>query len=173
MSTFLNGLGIFGLTIACNFTGDLFNCGIKKELTNNPLAKHTVGFMLLLFFVVLTSKDDYLEGLKPDDWIYTKLLKNTAMLYVLFILFTKTTFMISIILILIVVFVMFMNLEKPNKSKKTKDQIEQWQKLAGYLGLILLLYGVFENYQKQRKDHYDEFSLYKFFIGTTKCAWEK
>lgn len=173
MSEFANAIGLLTLTIGANFTGDLFGCGVKKELTNNPIAKHGMAFLLLLFFVVLTNKDAFLKDATENSWITLNLMSKTLIAYIGFIAFTKCTFDVSIIVIVILLFVLFMDIEKSNKDQKTKEQIDTYKYYAMLTGLGVLAYGVIMYYNKQVTEHGADFTWYRFLLGTTKCSWEK
>lgn len=173
MSEFVNAVGLLGLTIGANFTGDLFGCGIKKELTENPIVKHGMAYLLLLFFVVLTNKDAFVGDAKDGQWVTLDLLKNTLLVYAAFLAFTKCTFNTSVLIVVVLLFIMLLNIEKSNKDDDTKDKIADYKHYAMIVGVGALVYGLFSNLMKQYNDHREDFSLYKFFIGTTKCDWEK
>lgn len=173
MSEFANAVGLLTLTIGANFTGDLFGCGVKKQLTNNPIVKHFMAFLLLLFFIVLTNKDAFLKNATENSWITLDLLYKTLLVYLGFIAFTKCTFGISVLVIVVLIFILFMDIEKNNKDDKTKAEIDKYKHIAMTIGLGALAYGVFAYYQKQSSEHGSDFTLYKFFLGTTKCSWEK
>lgn len=172
MAEFANAIGLLTLTVGANFTGDLFGCGIKKELVTNPLAKHGMAYLLLLFFVILTNKDSFLKGSEDNAWITFDLLYKTIIAYIGFIAFTKCPFNISVMVIVILLFVLFMEIEKGNKDDKTKDSIEVYKKYAVGLGVGLLVYGVYQYYNKQVIDHAQDFTWYKFALGTTKCSFK-
>jgi len=173
MSEYANALGLLALTIGANFTGDLFGCGFKKELTNDPLAKHGMAYLLLLFFVVLTNKDQFMKGVADNQWVTFELLFKALLMYGGFIAFTKCTYGISILVLLILLFIMFMNIEESNKSEETRANISQYKYYATVIAVVAVTYGLFSNMSKQYNDHYEDFSLYKFFLGTTKCDWQK
>jgi hypothetical protein len=173
MSEFANAVGLLTLTIGANFTGDLFGCGVKQQLTNNPIVKHCMAFLLLLFFIVLTNKDAFLKNATANSWVTMNLLSSTLLVYLGFIAFTKCTFEISILVIAVLIFILFMDIEKNNKDDKIKADIDNYKYIAMTIGLGALAYGVFSYYQKQSLEHGNDFTLYKFFLGTTKCAWEK
>lgn len=173
MSEFANAIGLLTLTIGANFTGDLFGCGVKKQLTDSPIAKHSMAFLLLLFFVVLTNKDAFLKDAAENSWITMGLLSKTLIAYLGFVAFTKCTFDISVVVIGILLFVLFMDIEKNNKDEKVKADINRYKYYAMLAGLGALSYGLLSNYYKQSTEHAADFTLYKFFLGTTKCAWEK
>jgi uncharacterized membrane protein len=174
MAEFVNATGILALTIGANFTGDLFGCGIKRELTENPLVKHFVAYLLLLFFVVLTNKDSFINGQADNSWVTLKLLFNTFLVYLLFIAFTKCTFGISVFVIAVLLFIMMMNIEEGNKTDpKIKADIADYKYYAIVAGIGAVVYGLISNASKQMQDHGADFTWYKFFLGTTRCAWEK
>lgn len=168
MSAYANGLGLLMLTISANFTGDLFGCGFRRAL-ENPMAKHAVAFLLLLFFVVFTSKDQYLKP-GTNEIVTLDLLKNTAFIYAAFIVISKTEFSITLPILAILGFIMLMNLEKENKNHETQEKIQKYMNIAIYAGVILAVIGFVSYYNRQRQDHANNFDMYKFLLGSTKCS---
>ena len=168
-SIYANSLGIFILTISANFTGDLFGCGYKKTL-ENPIVKHIVAFLLLIFFIVLTSKDQFINPDNKDKLITIQLLKSALLIYSSFLVISKTDFGISIAILCILASIMLMNIEKENKSENTKKNIEKYIDVSTYIAILLGIFGFIKYYQRQKLEHADDFTMYKFLLGTTKCA---
>ena len=165
---FANSIGLLTLTISANFTGDLFGCSIRKQL-NNLLVKHATAFLLLLFFIVLTNKDEFTKNVEYNKLLTPTLLYNTFLLYMGFIAFTKCTFEISVFIIAILLFILFIEIEKSNKDDTVKKEMDKYKKYAIILMIGALITGIVLYYKKQKLDHND-FSIYKFLLGSTKCS---
>ena len=167
-AAYANSLGILCLTISANFTGNLLGCGYRRALTN-PVTKHIVAFLLLVFFIVLTSKDQFIDNNKKDQFITIDLLKNAILIYASFIIVSKTDFNITLPILCLLAFIMLMNIEKENKSDDIKIDIEHYTNIATYLAIGLGIFGLFKYYDRQKSDHRDDFNLYKFLLGSSNC----
>ena len=66
------------LIIASNYIGELFPCKIQDVLSSNIYLKHTIAFLTMLFFVVLTDPNFNLT--------FEQLVYNSFKMYIVFLL---------------------------------------------------------------------------------------
>ena len=73
-------IALFYLTISTNFIGDLYNKELVYILENNHYAKHILGYVTLLTFIIITDT-------KTNNFIED--LKLSVITYILFVASTK------------------------------------------------------------------------------------
>lgn len=167
MSDLTNTLnkGVFLLIIglSTNFIGNTVNCSAQKILTNNVIIRHLLILAVIQFtleFSVEKKINNELIDIKYlDRFIYT------FGIYILFILLTKqtyNTFIINIILLLLI-YILYNLFKKNNKIIKYIEYIE-------YVWILSLVIGTGLYLRKQHNEYKNDFSLYKFFLGTHQCT---
>lgn len=165
----INYFGILFMSIAANYTGELFSCDTQRVLTNNIYSKHLISFLLLLFFVVLTNKEEMLSNVSEGGVVFPEVLRKSALVYSLFLLSTNMTIEFTIATVVLLIIYMLMDFEKGNKSENMVQTIEKFQQVFTYIIIGLLVIGTGKYYLKQRKDYGNKFSHKKFIFGTNKC----
>ena len=180
-SIFLLFIGLGGGFIG----GGLMNCSVQRFL-KHPLAINGLLFILLFFTSNFTSDD----GTKIEV-----ILVRTLILYALFILLLKNEYRTLIIsfLLLFTVFLLDIQIkyykavidssknhtevdhvEIPDDftlagyENKIKD-IENARDIIEYVLLGVLILGMILYFNKQYRDHYENFNLFTFFLGTGSC----
>lgn len=164
-----NAFGLFFMTIAANFTGNLLSCDIQRNFTNNLFSKHLIAFSLLFFFIILTNKDTLLKGKENDEWIIPEFLLNALIIYIIFLICTKMEFLYTAMILISIVGYMLLDLEKSNKSPENLKKIEMIQKFITYFAIVMGGFGFGKYFIKQYTDYGNKFSLGKFILGTNKC----
>lgn len=150
------------IAICANFLGNTINCGLQKTFTENPIVRHLFLYLIVLFTIDFTSKQDL-----PLDQVIFK----SFVIYLFYIILTKQSLasLVIIIILLISCYLIYiqMNYEK-SKKNNTKDYEELLNNLTLGIGVVSIIgFALYLN--KQYNDHKDDFDLVKFIFGTNKC----
>ena len=159
----------------------MFPCRIRYAFTNNIFFKHSIAFLTVLFFVVLT--DPY-KQIKVND-----LLVTSVKLYGIFILLSNTitpAFYLALILAGVTYITNLKKkeyleeIEKLNKESK-KDtnkinminseikKIEQVNQVCIMLFLVVTISGSLIYLGEKKYEYGKHFSYSKFLLGTPEC----
>lgn len=170
------------LIVSGNYIGELFPCRIQYAFTNNILFKHSIAFLTVLFFVVLT--DPY-KQIKVNDLLYTSI-----KLYSIFILLTNTITPAFYLALVLAGTTYVTNLKKKEylhekeslEKKKNKDvkkinmleeqvkKIEKINQVCILLFLVVTISGSLVYLGEKKYEYKNNFSYYNFFLGKTKCS---
>lgn len=176
------------LIISGNYIGELFPCRIRYAFTNNIIFKHTIAFLTVLFFVTLT--DPYQE-IKVNE-----LLVTSIKLYGIFILLSNTITPAFYLALILAGITYITNLKKKEyldekeslEKQENKDvkkinileekvkKIEQINQVCILLFLIITISGSLiylgekKHEYKNNFKHKNDFSYFKFFLGTPVCT---
>lgn len=156
-----NSIFILYMLIGANFLANLFGCRIQDMLSNNMLLKHIIGFMTLLFFVVMVDKSETTPVRK---------MSNTLVYYVVFLMTTRmdikwwTPFIMSVF----IVYILQLFKEAENDLKK-KNNLEKFQKLLATASFIMIVIGVAIYIGRKKSEYKDSFSWGTFFVGKPSC----
>lgn len=157
-----NSIFILYMLIGANFLANLLGCRIQNALNNNMWLKHAVGFMTLLFFVVMVDKS---ETSAVDK------MRNTFIYYLIFLLTTRmdikwwTPFIVSVFMIYILQ--MF---KEDEKNAERKEQIDKIQKILATASYIMLAIGLLVYIGRKKSEYRDNFSFQTFLMGKPSCA---
>ena len=168
MSGYFKAFGLLSLTVGSNYAGDLFSCDLKEMLTNNSIAKHTLGILLLFFFMVLTNPEEFTSGAKDGEYVTPKVLLKTLAIYILFVASTKMSKYYSLVIILMLVVFAFLDIEQKNKSPEVVAKMEAWKEKLWKGAILVTVVGCLQYFIKQYDDH-EEFRIGKF-LSSTKCT---
>lgn len=152
------------LIISSNFLAQLFSCRLQHALQDNMLLKHFMGFMTLLFFVVLASGNDYTA---------TTAVGYSAIIYLLFWISTRMPmpyFQVFIFLSAILYIIHLYKAEKNNAPNKRLDNISQV--LEVFIYVVLAMGFLFYLVEKQL-EYKKYFSFWTFMIGKPECRRDK
>ena len=156
---------LFGYLVA------LLNCDLQRYMNSHPLVIHLVGLVAFFFlFAILDSNNSVAIG-----WVWLK----TFFIYFLFVLMTKSKwyFVVPVLMLLLA----DQSLKKHVAFKKAegKDdvtELEERSKIASrvinYVILCTIFVGAAQYMYLQKKEYKQDFSIYKFFFGITKCKSE-
>lgn len=162
-NTLNNGVFLLIIGISANFLGNTINCSAQKILTNNVIIKHLLILAIIQFTLDFSVEKNIKTGI--IDIKYLDRFLYTFGIYILFILLTKqtyNTFIINIILLLLI-YISHKLFKKNNKIKRIITYVE-------YLWILSLVIGTGLYLRKQYNEYKNDFSLYKFFLGTHKCT---
>ena len=162
----IKGVFLLILAISANFVGNILGCQTQKLLTENMLVKHMFLIFLIYFTINFTSsiQDNPLEELK-----------KTLLIWSLYIIFTKMTLLFTglTFLSLLTVYIMNNYIEFLKTSKKKDNKLiyrlKDQKKMLYKLIIILMVIGFSLYVIKQRNDYKNNFSWFKFLLGTPVC----
>lgn len=173
----LYSLFLLVLVICGNYIGEVLPCRFQKIMHRSMRCKYVFTFIILVFFVVLSSKEDQkLRGI----------FYNSIIIFVWFIFLAKNTinfFFINcsiffLIYLLYLLKVQYMNeIEKnPDINEKLQNRIEKiilTNNILIILAFIFTIFG-FILYLGEKKIEYGKKFRYKYFIfGRRDCADKK
>ena len=168
-TTNLYGILLLLITISSNFVAQTFNCRLKQFLENNQISKHIILLLTINFLININDG----ENIHPIDK-----LKSTFLIWFGFLIFSKINlYYIFIIFALLLILYMMHDFKNYYKSKNmiNQDIINKFNIYANIITItmfIILIIGLIKYLIKQKKDH-KNFDYIKFFLGKTKCNYQK
>lgn len=173
----LYSLFLLVLVICGNYIGEVLPCRFQKIMHRSMRCKYVFTFIILVFFVVLSSKEDQkLRGI----------FYNSIIIFIWFIFLAKNTinfFFINcsiffIIYLLYLLKVQYMNeIEKnPDINEKLQNRIEKIILINNILIILAFIFTIFGFilYLGEKKIEYGKKFRYKYFIfGRRDCADKK
>jgi hypothetical protein len=162
------------LLIAANFLGTLFSCQTQRLLQQNQFIRHTIGFITVYMFVIVSGDN--------DDSKATRLLRFPMALavYVSFVLSTKMrhTWWIAFIVILLIANVIQIvhdevgNASETNLDGWTVDQnsaIRITQVVLLCIAMVVIVVGFIAYLHDKKQEYGDKFRLITFMLGRPEC----
>lgn len=146
------------LIISSNFLAELFPCKLQKLLNNSMVAKHFIGFMTLLFFVVLASGDEHGA---------TEALTSSIIIYLLFMVSTRMSFMYFGIFMFLSAVLYILHLYQ--KENQHNQQIMTAQKIIQYIMVAILVVGFIFYMVEKKREYKNKFSMMVFLVGKPVC----
>ena len=163
---------IFILLIAGNYIGELLPCKVQNFIKNNMYFKHLLGFMTLLFFVVVTMPSVFGD----------KIIFNSFILYIFYLFFIKTHYVfwsINVVLFSIIYLADIHlgnvdNIKDNNKdnnsvSKEMYVLFEQVRRIMLVIIIILTILGFLVYLGKKKREYGKKFTYLMFFLGSPSC----
>jgi len=180
---------ILSLLMSANYLGEIFPCRVQAVFSKNMIVKHILGFLSLMFFVVLT---------RPSLYTSTNFVYVSVLLYVFFMFLSKLNYIIwflvfGIFAIIYVSHVYLTQIESENQINRSKigdntvspdtddkmptqnitekiDTIKTMQKYLLTAVLPITLVG-FIHYLGEKKIEFGHngFDYNKFLFGKPKC----
>jgi Ca2+/Na+ antiporter len=166
ISTTAFPLFAFYLLVFCNFTQEIIGCRLRTLLTENMLAKHALGFLLLFSLVILNNP----ENADKEWWIN---LAFTAFIYIWFMITARTPLYILIVTLSTLIVVFILNSTK-NRKKQDGDEegmkrIEKIQNIMAWAAITISIIGFVIYLIEKRKEYSKSFNIWRFIIGSQKC----
>lgn len=146
------------LIISSNFLAQLFPCRLQYMLNNSMFAKHVIGYMTLLFFVVLSSGDKYST---------TEALVYSLLIYSLFLISTRMTFSYFVAFITLSAVLYIINLYE--KELGAHPKLNMVRSIIQVFVIVLLFLGFFFYYIEKQIEYKNNFSIMTFMLGKPKC----
>ena len=159
-------LTVFILILFGNYLGELLPCRVQKMMKNNIYLKHLLGFMTLMFFVVITMPELFAENV----------LLSSITLYIYFLFFSKTyyVFWLAIFFIFAAIFMISMvykqRIEKGVHKKQENKEIYDYMRI-GLVALIVLLtvIGFLVYLGNKKREYGKKFNFVNFLFGNPIC----
>ena len=167
VQTSIKGIFLLILAIAGNFLAETFSCKMQNLLTNNMLAKHCFGIIILYFTIDFTTS--------ADPQTPASNFKLALIIYSLFLLFTKMNLVFTILVFSLLAAIYTVNsyINYYQKTDPKSTEIKKLMKRRTHMSIALLgflLMGFILYFVKQRREHRKNWSTAKFIFGVTKCA---
>jgi hypothetical protein len=125
------------------------------------IAKHLVGYMTLLFFVVLSS------GMPPTEAIV-----NSIIIYIVFWFSTRMSMEYFIAFIIMASALYIIDLYKKADNKPENDWLDTAQTVLQSLMIISLVVGFVFYMVEKMIEYNDSFSFKTFMLGKPSCRGE-
>ena len=182
----------FVLIVSGNYLGELFPCKVQQMFSESMLIKHFLGYLTLVFFVVLTV---------PELSKSNNMLLSSAFMYFAFLVASKTqyTFWFAIFGVTGIIYLLYtykknllsketpveemtdevdkeMSVKETNESAVNNSIVKHIDIANNVLtGVIGVLASVgFLAYMGEKKFEYGKkFSYMKFFLGKPSCRQNK
>lgn len=158
---FMPGFSIFALylLIASAALYPIFASPIRDMLEKNLAVKHILGYLTLLFFIVLT-------GAVEVNYIQTVLF--TLFVYIWFVMTTKLSLTYWLFTILILGSLYAIQMYKQTEedlTHKEKKFISEIEYIGTGVGFVVTLVGFVSYYLSKKGEAGNAFRLYHFFNG--------
>ena len=163
---------IFILLISGNYIGELLPCKIQKFVKEDMYFKHVLGFMTLLFFVVVTMPSVFGD----------KIILNSIILYIFYLFFIKTHYVfwsINVILFSIIYLadIHLGNIDNNNKDNNKDNNsvskemylFEQVRIIMLVLIMMLTIFGFLIYLGNKKREYGKKFTYLMFFLGRPSC----
>ena len=157
---------IFVLVVSGNYLGELFPCQVQRIFVHSMIVKHILGFMTLLFFVVLTI---------PEMQEQENMLGYTGLIYLWFVIMAKCYYVIWFIVFGIVGIIYLLqmwerSLEKNGENDDNKKRmINDGKKYLSILTIILTFVGVMTYMGAKKLEYKSKFNYITFLFGKPEC----
>lgn len=156
----------FYLLVACNYTKEIFGCGLQSVLDNSMIAKHVVGFLLLFFLIVLINPD------YADKHVIRNLVISFT-IYVWFLITTRTPFPVMILVLVLLLASYIASIAKKRheteKHELERKNADRWQKSLSMTAFIISIIGFVFYAIEKKKEYKSKFEWLKFFSGNLQC----
>ena len=181
---------ILSLLMSANYLGELFPCKVQDVFSKNMIVKHILGFLSLMFFVVLTRPNLYTSS----NFVYVSVL-----LYGFFMFLSKLNYIIwflvfGIFAIIYVSHIYLSQIQSENQITRSKigdntvspdaddkmptqnitEKIETIKTMQNYLLVTVFPITIvgFIHYLGEKKIEfgYTGFDYKKFLFGKPKCS---
>lgn len=163
-----NSLFIIYLLIACNFLPQLFSCQLQNILRNHMYVKHIVGFLTMLFCIILVDSTIQKENRYVEGFMYA------IIFYIWFWITTKTSLYITLNVIVLFLIIYLLQLYKntfndDEDNKIDKEKISKLQIFIVIIAIIVSLVGFIMYYLEKKKEYKDNWNYTNFLFGTLDC----
>tara|TARA_B100000035_G_C21025078_1_gene565813 strand:- start:1830 stop:2411 length:582 start_codon:yes stop_codon:yes gene_type:complete len=163
-------LFIFILLISGNYIGELLPCKVQYFVSNNIYFKHLLGFMTLLFFVVITMPTVFGD----------RLILNSSLLYLFYLFFINTYYKIFIFNVVIFAFIYLVdiylgNMQNQSEKEETDDKSDNkilFEKIRYVLLWVIItttLLGFLIYLGNKKREYGKKFNYLTFIFGKPSC----
>lgn len=153
------------LIVSGNFLANIFGCRAQAALSNSMLLKHLLGFMTMLFFVVLV---DGQRSVSPHQQVLL-----TIAMYVAFVVSTRTSYKYwsTFIVLLCVNYVLEVYKDNEATPDNVKNRLLLAQRVVIGVATAVMAMGVIVYFARKKQEFGAKFDLKTFLIGKTQCAF--
>lgn len=158
---FMPGFSIFALYLLIGSAAlySIFSSPIRDMLEKNLLVKHILGYLTLLFFIVLTG---------AEQINYIQAVTFTVFVYLWFVMTTKLSLSYWLLSIFILGGLYALQMYKQTEedlTHKEKTFLSEIEYIGTGVGFLVTVIGFTSNYLSKKEKHKDAFRLYHFFNG--------
>lgn len=146
------------LIISSNFLAQVFSCRLQYLLNNSMIAKHVIGYMTFLFFVILSSGNKY----STNEALWYSLL-----IYLLFWISTRMSLSYFITFITLTAILYILHLYE--KEFIYPEKLVLIRSILQLFLLILLFTGFIFYYIEKQLEYKNKFCFTTFMLGKPKC----
>lgn len=161
---------IFILLILGNYIGELLPCKVQYFVSNNIYFKHLLGFMTLLFFVILTMPTAFGE----------KIILNSSLLYLFYLFFINTYYKIFIFNVIIFAFIYLVdiylgNMQNQDENEETEEEndnkilFEKIRYILLWVVIITTIIGFLIYLGNKKREYGNQFNYLTFIFGKPTC----
>ena len=156
----------FYLVVFCNFTKETVGCRLQAYLDDSMIAKHALGFLMLLFLVVLANPTN-------ADRKLGRCVLIAAMAYVLFILTTRNPFPVTLVVLAILFVVYILGITRDRYEHDgdvlAAKRVRMVQTILTFVMFGVSAVGFVVYYVEKRREYGGAFTLYRFVVGGKSC----
>lgn len=157
------------LNLLSNFSGELLSCDVQKVFDTNMYAKHVLGMLLMIFFNIMN------DPVNAEN--IGKSIGEALALYAWFVLLSRTHVWVATAIVGVVfsVYVIDIRVKRAQAKHKDGDDSESAAKMKRasvilkWVALGMTLAGVAHYMFLKRREYKADFSILRFFVGTTHC----
>ena len=169
------------LIISANFTAEVFGCRLQHYLKTSTIAKHIVGLMTMIFFVVGTA--DWSQ--EHDFWKYSGF---AISYYFIFLLTTRLPFRFLISVLFLFTIMYYIEIYKNSLLASNKDglnplsevrnmyvfqDIYKYQQFFLKAALLLIFFGFVIYFRTHQFEYGKKFDIFSFLSANTGCKHNK
>jgi hypothetical protein len=166
------------LIISANFTAEVFGCKLQHYLKTNTIAKHIVGILTMIFFVVGTA--DWSQ--EHDFWKYSGF---AISYYFIFLLTTRLPFRFLISILILFTIMYYIEIYKNSLLASNKNglnplsevrnmyvfqDIYKYQQFFLKAALLLIFFGFVIYFKNQQSSLGAKFNIFSFMSANTGCS---
>jgi hypothetical protein len=157
--------------IFSNGVKSIVGCNIRHALTNNFMIQHLMAFLILLFFIVVTTKETNQGG-------FGKNVVFSVIVYIWFAMLTRIRiemFLLVLVLLLVAYALGKMEAEEPTGEHErlkhnTTNQMEIYQVVLAVFAVFITVASFMHYTYSKMTQHGNAFSWERFFTKAPKCS---
>lgn len=159
---------------------NLLSCQMQKNLKNNLLLKHFIGYLLIFGMIMMEGGWEFNTDIVNNNtnWSNGNTLHSLGwafILYLLLIISSKMKFHFSVTLVILIFSIYVINTYKNYlifKKEIDDKRVKIYKNITDILlvlAISILIIGFFDYLIYKKKEYSKKFDLIKFFVGVTKC----
>ena len=148
------------LIISSNFLAQLFSCRLQYMLNNSMLAKHFIGYMTLLFFVVLSSGDAHSTSMA---------LLYSLFVYIIFWFSTRMAFEYVMVFLFMAASLYIIHLYEKESGERTSRRLIVAREVIQWFMIVILVVGFVFYWMEKKIEYKNKFSMATFILGKPAC----